>query len=235
MKFGPLDVTRIGLGTNRLRDTRDGIAFVRAAVDAGIQMIDTAHLYTGGDSEKAVGAALSPVPPSVLVATKGGYGGPGQGRPEVLRREIEQSLKSLRTVLPPVRARRTRRPGDRHPTRGDHRADRARVAAPPLAGDAADPRDALPRPRAREPGGAGHRAHRRRARRPPVEPLRPTYAAGGLPFAPVQIGERRARDDLAGGAVLALVACVHEEALDPPALCGVVFPDWRGPVRVTTG
>jgi aryl-alcohol dehydrogenase-like predicted oxidoreductase len=33
----------------------------------------------------------------VLVATKGGYGGAGQGRPEVLRAQIEQSLRSLRT------------------------------------------------------------------------------------------------------------------------------------------
>jgi aryl-alcohol dehydrogenase-like predicted oxidoreductase len=59
-------------------------------------MIDTAHLYTGGEAEKTIGRALSPAPSDVVIATKGGYGGAGRGRPEVLRREIEQSLASLR-------------------------------------------------------------------------------------------------------------------------------------------
>ena len=89
-------VTRIGLGTNRLHDTDKHVAFIRAAVDAGVQMIDTAHLYTGGESEKAIGRALSGTPSGIVIATKGGYGGAGRGRPEVLRREIEQSLASLR-------------------------------------------------------------------------------------------------------------------------------------------
>ena len=60
-------------------------------------MIDTAHLYTHGESEEAIGAALSPVPEGCVVATKGGYGGSGRGRPEVLRQEIEESLARLRT------------------------------------------------------------------------------------------------------------------------------------------
>jgi pyridoxine 4-dehydrogenase len=96
MKIGNLDVARIGLGTNRLRNTPDNAAFIRAAVDAGVQMLDTAHLYTGGESERAIGAALSPVPAGCLVATKGGFGGAGHGRPEVLRAEIEESFRSLR-------------------------------------------------------------------------------------------------------------------------------------------
>jgi pyridoxine 4-dehydrogenase len=95
--LGDLRLGRIGLGTNRLRNTPDNIAFIRSAVDAGVQMIDTAHLYTGGESEQTIGRALSPVPRGVVVATKGGYGGRGRGRPEVLRSEIEQSLKNLRT------------------------------------------------------------------------------------------------------------------------------------------
>ena len=36
------------------------------------------------------------MPSGVVIATKGGYGGAGRGRPEVLRQEIEQSLASLR-------------------------------------------------------------------------------------------------------------------------------------------
>ena len=98
MKIGPLDIERrIGLGTNRLTHTPENVAFVRAAVHAGVQMIDTAHLYTSGESERTIGEALTPVPPGCIVATKGGYGGAGRGKPEVLRAEIEQSLRSLRT------------------------------------------------------------------------------------------------------------------------------------------
>ncbi len=93
----PLDVARIGLGTNRLRRTPENVAFIRAAVDAGIGMIDSAHSYAGGESEETIGAALSPVPAGVIVATKGGIGGPGRGRPEALRAEIERSLARLRT------------------------------------------------------------------------------------------------------------------------------------------
>ncbi len=60
-------------------------------------MIDTAHLYTGGQSEETIGAALSPIPEGCIVATKGGFGGAGRGRPEVLSAEIDQSLRALRT------------------------------------------------------------------------------------------------------------------------------------------
>jgi aryl-alcohol dehydrogenase-like predicted oxidoreductase len=88
-------VPRIGMGTNRLEDTREGAQFVRDAVAAGIRHIDTAHLYTGGASERAIGTALAEVGERVLVATKGGYR-PGEGRPEVLRAQIEQSLQALR-------------------------------------------------------------------------------------------------------------------------------------------
>jgi aryl-alcohol dehydrogenase-like predicted oxidoreductase len=95
--IGNRRVTRMGLGTNRLKDTPANVAFIRAAVSAGIQMIDTAHLYTTGESERVIGEALSPGPPECLVATKGGFGGAGHGRPEVLRDEMDQSLARLRT------------------------------------------------------------------------------------------------------------------------------------------
>jgi pyridoxine 4-dehydrogenase len=97
VKLGDIDVARIGLGTNRLTKTGTNVAFVRAAVAAGVQMVDSAHSYTGGQSEETIGEALSPFPEGCVVATKGGIGGAGHGRPEVLRAEIEQSLRRLRT------------------------------------------------------------------------------------------------------------------------------------------
>ena len=95
-RLAGVEVPRIGLGTNRLTTGAEHVSFVREAVAAGVRHIDTAHLYTGGDSERAIGEALSGVSEDVLVATKGGYGG-GQGRPEALRQQIEQSLRSLRS------------------------------------------------------------------------------------------------------------------------------------------
>ena len=92
--LGGTPLARIGLGTNRLTNTPENIAFVRDAVAAGIGLIDTAHTYTRGESEQAIGAALSSSPDGCLVATKGGY---RSGRPEVLSAEIDESLRRLRT------------------------------------------------------------------------------------------------------------------------------------------
>jgi pyridoxine 4-dehydrogenase len=97
LTLGDAKIARIGLGTNRLTNTPANIAFVKEAVAAGIGMIDTAYTYTGGESEETIGAALDPDPERCLVATKGGGGGPGGGRPESLQVEIEESLRRLRT------------------------------------------------------------------------------------------------------------------------------------------
>jgi pyridoxine 4-dehydrogenase len=94
--IGDHRVNRIGLGTNRLTDTPENRAFLGQAVEAGVGLIDTAHLYTGGASEQAVAAALGPFPDNLVVATKGGYH-PGSGRPDRLRAELEESLERLRT------------------------------------------------------------------------------------------------------------------------------------------
>ena len=99
MRFGDTDVARIGLGTNRLAKTRGGVELIKAAVAAGVQMIDTAHTYTGGQSEETIGDALSPIPGNYIVATKGGL---GSGRPQALRDEIEMSLTRLRTDSIPL-------------------------------------------------------------------------------------------------------------------------------------
>ena len=61
-----------------------------------MNFIDSAYLYTAGDSERTIGDALAPFPERSVVATKGGYR-PGEGRPEILREQIEESLRRLRT------------------------------------------------------------------------------------------------------------------------------------------
>jgi pyridoxine 4-dehydrogenase len=89
------EVARIGLGTNRLRNTPEHIALVREAVAAGLGVIDSAYVYTGGESEEAIGAALSPIPDGCVVATKGGRHG---AAPDVLRAQIEESLRRLQVT-----------------------------------------------------------------------------------------------------------------------------------------
>ncbi len=101
LRLGDTEVARIGLGTNRLTNTPAHVAFVKEAVAAGVGLVDTAHTYTRGESEETVGAALSPIPADRVVATKGGYVA-GDGRPEVLRTQIEESLRRLRTDSIPL-------------------------------------------------------------------------------------------------------------------------------------
>jgi pyridoxine 4-dehydrogenase len=92
--LGETPLRRIGLGTNRLTNRPENVAFIRDAVATGIGLIDTAHTYTRGESEQTIGAALSSAADGCVVATKGGY---RSGRPEVLRAEIDESLRRLRT------------------------------------------------------------------------------------------------------------------------------------------
>jgi aryl-alcohol dehydrogenase-like predicted oxidoreductase len=94
MRLGEREVNRIGLGTNKLEHTSENVAFIRAAVAAGIDHIDSAYLYTGGDSETTIGEALAADGDGVVVATKGGFQ-PGTGKPDLLRELIEESLRRL--------------------------------------------------------------------------------------------------------------------------------------------
>ena len=94
--LGATGVARMGLGTNRLSRTSEHVGFIQEAVAAGIGLIDTAHVYASGESEATIGAALESSSASCFVATKGGYG-EGNGRPDALGAEIEESLRRLRT------------------------------------------------------------------------------------------------------------------------------------------
>lgn len=91
--LGGRQVSRVGLGTNRLTDTPENQAFLRDALGAGIDLIDSAHLYADGASETTIGNALAPFPDQLVVATKGGF---GQGSTTAdLRAELEQSFERL--------------------------------------------------------------------------------------------------------------------------------------------
>src|SRR4029077_5702828 len=92
--LGGHELTRVGLGSNRLTDTPENRDFLHGAVEAGVQMIDTAHLYTSGESERTIGATLAPFANDLVVATKGGY---NSGDPETISAELEQSFESLQT------------------------------------------------------------------------------------------------------------------------------------------
>jgi aryl-alcohol dehydrogenase-like predicted oxidoreductase len=96
--LGDTTVSRVGLGTNRLTLTSANVAFVVGAVTDGLSHIDTAHLYTSGESEKTIGTALHLPLEGAIVATKGGYRD-GEGRAEVLRGQIDESLRRLRTEM----------------------------------------------------------------------------------------------------------------------------------------
>ncbi|WP_046472466.1 aldo/keto reductase [Allosalinactinospora lopnorensis] len=75
---------------------------VRRAVDAGVQLVDTADCYGPDISETLIAEAIFPYPTDVAVCTKGGRIALGDNRwhadgsPEHLRRACEGSLRRLR-------------------------------------------------------------------------------------------------------------------------------------------
>jgi aryl-alcohol dehydrogenase-like predicted oxidoreductase len=81
----------------------DGIAIIRAAVDAGVTFFDTAEVYGPYTNEDLVGEALEPVRDQVVIATKFGFNivdGRMAGldsRPEQIRAVVDASLTRLRT------------------------------------------------------------------------------------------------------------------------------------------
>jgi len=102
-----LPSSRIGLGTWAIggwlwggTDEQDSIRTIRAAIDRGITLIDTAPVYGFGKSEEIVGQALAQVDrDKVIISTKAGlawkerpYRDASRAR---LNAEIEDSLKRL--------------------------------------------------------------------------------------------------------------------------------------------
>src|SRR2546422_11692487 len=74
-----LELSRIGLGTWAIggwmwggSDERESIATIRAAIERGVTLIDTAPVYGFGRSEEIIGRALAGLRDKVQIATKVG-------------------------------------------------------------------------------------------------------------------------------------------------------------------
>jgi aryl-alcohol dehydrogenase-like predicted oxidoreductase len=104
-----LKVSRVALGTWAMggwmwggTDQRESIATLRAALEQGINLIDTAPVYGFGVSEEIVGAALVGLRSKAVIATKTGlewhdgkaYRNATHAR---IMQEVDDSLRRLRT------------------------------------------------------------------------------------------------------------------------------------------
>ena len=95
-----LGAMMFGLWGNRDHD--DSIRIIHKALDGGINFVDTADVYSQGESEEIVGKALEGRRDDVVLATKvHGLMGKGENRQGNSRRwiryEVEQSLRRLGT------------------------------------------------------------------------------------------------------------------------------------------
>jgi pyridoxine 4-dehydrogenase len=97
---GDLPVHRLGFGAMRVTgpgiwgdppDHDEAIAVLKAAVELGITIIDTADSYGPEVSERLIAQALYPYPADLVIATKAGLVRPGH-----LRAAVEGSLRRLR-------------------------------------------------------------------------------------------------------------------------------------------
>jgi aryl-alcohol dehydrogenase-like predicted oxidoreductase len=98
-----LQVSVVGLGCNNFGWRIDAVASaaaVNAALDAGINLFDTADIYGAGQSEEFLGRALGARRGEALIATKFGMQMDEQrrgARPEYVRQAAEDSLRRLGT------------------------------------------------------------------------------------------------------------------------------------------
>ncbi|QUL58502.1 aldo/keto reductase [Paenibacillus tritici] len=100
-----LQVSALGLGTNsfgKRADQETSVRIIHAAMDQGINFIDTANIYAGSESERIIGLALEGSRHEAVLATKAGLpkhegpGGSGSSRHHLMQ-ELEGSLRRLKT------------------------------------------------------------------------------------------------------------------------------------------
>jgi aryl-alcohol dehydrogenase-like predicted oxidoreductase len=103
----PIGLGAMGMSITGRPDEERSIRTIHAALDAGVNLIDTADAYAlddteVGHNERLIAKALRGRRDGVLVATKGGHTRPGgawelDGRREYLRAACEASLRALET------------------------------------------------------------------------------------------------------------------------------------------
>jgi pyridoxine 4-dehydrogenase len=108
--MGDLTVTRMGYGAMQLagpgvfgppKDRDAAVAVLRAAVDAGINHIDTSDFYGPEITNQIIKEALYPYPGDLVIVTKVGAerdangGWPHARQPEQLRKQVEGNLRNL--------------------------------------------------------------------------------------------------------------------------------------------
>ncbi|MBZ0089994.1 MAG: aldo/keto reductase, partial [Thermoanaerobaculia bacterium] len=107
-----LEVSALGLGRMGMSfgygppaDRREMIELIRAAVERGVTLFDTAEVYGPFTNEELVGEALAPFRGQVAIATKFGFAPDPDAdgrwtaldsRPEHIRAVAEASLRRLR-------------------------------------------------------------------------------------------------------------------------------------------
>ncbi|CAG5068739.1 Pyridoxine 4-dehydrogenase [Dyadobacter sp. CECT 9623] len=108
---GEIEINRLGYGGMQLTgkgvwgdapDRENAKKVLQAAVEAGVNFIDTADSYGPHTNEVLIADALHPYPKNLLIATKGGLDrtGPNQwpvnGDPKHIRETIDGSLQRLK-------------------------------------------------------------------------------------------------------------------------------------------
>ena len=112
-KIASFNVSAIGLGCMNISHAygippseEQGERVVRAALDAGVTLFDTAALYGFGKNETLVGRVLKSQRHQITLCSKGGMAGVQfddgikrviDGSPEAIRRNCEDSLRRLQT------------------------------------------------------------------------------------------------------------------------------------------
>src|SRR3984893_7881167 len=107
-----LEVSALGLGCMGLSfglgpatEKSEAIKLIRAAVERGVTLFDTAEVYGPFVNEELVGEALAPMRDQVVIATKFGFQIDSEkdphpvrlnSRPEYIKESVEGSLKRLR-------------------------------------------------------------------------------------------------------------------------------------------
>jgi aryl-alcohol dehydrogenase-like predicted oxidoreductase len=105
-QIGDLTVARVGYGAMQLADhvtTDDAVTVLRRAIELGVNHIDTASFYAGGQVNRRIRQALAPYPDDLVIVSKVGAAHSTTGpiplmaaqKPAELRAAVEADLEQL--------------------------------------------------------------------------------------------------------------------------------------------